>query len=81
MHFRVLIFDKDFNFISGFGGFGDTLNTFINTNIHFVDEDYIFVCDLNSNKVKAFRHNGEFAGFFIQYPKMLTNINNNRFEL
>jgi len=71
MHYRILIFDKDFNLISGFGGFGDTLNTFTNPTSIFVDEDYIFVCDLNSNKVKVFRHNGEFAGFFIQFPKML----------
>ncbi|MGB9749970.1 MAG: stalk domain-containing protein [Caldisericia bacterium] len=69
-HFRVLIFDKDFNLLRGFGGFGDTLNTFVNPVSLLVDEDYIYVCDLNSGKVKVFRHNGDFAGFFIEYPKM-----------
>lgn len=71
MHHRVLIFDKDFNLIRGFGGFGNTLNNFINPASILVDEDYIYVCDLYSNKVKVFRHTGEFAGFFIEYPKMM----------
>ncbi|MBC7195356.1 MAG: hypothetical protein H5U37_06850, partial [Caldisericia bacterium] len=70
MHFRVLIFDKDFNLLRGFGGFGDTLNTFANPTSLLVDEDYIYVCDLPSGKVKVFRHNGDFGGFFIEYPKM-----------
>lgn len=71
MHFRVLVFDKNFNLLLSFGGFGESLNTFVNPSSLFVDEDYIFVCDLASNKVKVFRHNGEFAGFFIEYPKMV----------
>ncbi|MCX8095096.1 MAG: stalk domain-containing protein [Caldisericia bacterium] len=71
MHFRVLIFDRNFNLLLSFGGFGDSLNTFLNPSSLLVDEDFIYVCDLNSGKVKVFRHNGEFAGFFIEYPKML----------
>ncbi|MDI6861732.1 MAG: 6-bladed beta-propeller, partial [Caldisericia bacterium] len=71
MHFRVLVFDKDFNLLLSFGGFGESLNTFVNPSSLFVDEDYIYVCDLTSSKVKVFRHNGDFAGFFIEYPKMM----------
>lgn len=71
MHFRVLIFDKNFNLLLSFGGFGESLNTFVNPSSLFVDEDFIYVCDFASSKVKVFRHNGEFAGFFIEYPKMM----------
>lgn len=71
MHHRVLIFDRDFNLIRGFGGFGNSLNNFINPTSILVDEDYIYICDLFSSKVKVFRHTGEFAGFFIEYPKMM----------
>jgi len=71
MHYRVLVFDKNFNLIIGFGGYGESLNTFVNPSSLLVDEDFIYVCDLNSGKVKVFRHNGDFAGFFIEYPKMM----------
>lgn len=71
LHFRVLIFDKNFNLLLSFGGFGESLNTFVNPSSLLVDEDYIYVCDLASGKIKVFKHNGEFAGFFIEYPKMM----------
>jgi DNA-binding beta-propeller fold protein YncE len=68
MHFRVLIFDENFKLIRSFGGFENSLNTFINPSSIFVDDDYIYVGD--SNKIKAFKHSGDFGGFFIELPKM-----------
>lgn len=71
MHFRVLVYDKDFNLLLSFGGFGKSLNTFVNPSSFFVDEEFIYICDLNSSMIKVFRHDGNFAGFFIEYPNMM----------
>jgi len=71
LHFRVVELDENFNFIRGFGGFGDSISSFVSPNSIYVDsEGLIYVCDTESGKIKIFKENGEFAGWFISFEGM-----------
>ncbi len=71
LHFRIVELDENFNFIRGFGGFGDSISSFITPNSIYVDsEGFIYVCDTESGKIKIFKENGEFAGWFISFKDM-----------
>lgn len=70
-HFRVVELDENFNFLRGFGGFGNSISSFINPNSIYIDsEGLIYVCDIGDGKIKIFKENGEFAGWFISYNGM-----------